>query len=790
MIKHYLKSAFRNILKYKAYSAITISGLAIGLAVCMMIVLYVRHESGYDQFHTNAGRIYWMQTKIKLTADSLFMPYLNYAAAPTAAEADPTIESFLRLRKDPQNVIIQNKEQPSLKFSESKFLFADSNFFRFFSFPLLQGSKAQVLQQPMSVVISQNAAMKYFGSMDVIGKLIRYSNNYDFVVTGVAENPPSNSSIDFDFVASLSSMLSIKEEEPLIRAEKNDFTTYFLLRPGSDIHHVENTLFQIAKQHDNSDELNLRYISIPLSEVHLLSGMDTANLKYLKIFPYVAALVLLLALINYISLSTARSAIRVKEIGVRKVLGAGRKLVAAQFFIESALYTAIAFVLAYLLCLYTEPFFFHFLQISIDHSFLYDARVLISFAVLFVVTVLLASIYPAILLSAFKPITMFRTKPAKKGGATARKAFTVFQFGIAIAFIICGIVMQKQLRFFRHMDTGIDRENVVMIPFGKEMGRHIPAIKNDLRTIPGIQDLSIALHPLYKGYDMMGITPPGADQMILMPTLDVDQHFISLMNLKWKIPPADPFYYKNRNNIVINESAIEKLNLHANPLHEKVDQFNIAGVLKDFNWSSPEYKIVGLFVSVMNSEDSAALWTDKGGCLYAKLSTGAHTAAVIDQLKSEYNKYDAATPFEYYFLDDALDSLYKAESRLANILTVFTTLSIVIACLGLLGLVTFIAVQKTKEIGIRKVLGASILSIWNLLSREYLVLIAIAFLLAAPIAWLLMKNWLQNFAYRTSVDWWIFLATILSTISIALLTVSYQAIKAAIANPIKSLRSE
>jgi putative ABC transport system permease protein len=366
----------------------------------------------------------------------------------------------------------------------------------------------------------------------------------------------------------------------------------------------------------------------------------------------------------------------------------------------------------------------------------------------------------------------------------------VFQFGIAIAFIICGIIMQKQLRFFRHMDTGINRENVVMIPFGKEMGGHIPALKNDIRKIPGVHDLSIALHPLYKGYDMMGITPPGDGQMILMPTLDVDQNFISLMQLKWKIPPADPFYYRNRHNILINESAIEKLNLSANPLQEKVDQFTIAGVLKDFNWSSPAYKIVGLFVSVMGSEDSAALWKGKGGCLYARLDAGAHIPGVIDQLKSDYNKYNAATPFEYHFLDDTFDALYKAESRLANILIIFTSLSVVIACLGLLGLITFIALQKTKEIGVRKVLGASILSIWNLLSKEYLLLIGVAFLIAAPVAWLVMKSWLQNFAYRTTFDWWIFPATILFTILIALLTVSYQAIKAAIANPIKSLRSE
>ena len=679
MIKNYLKIAWRNLLRYKIYSAINITGLAIGRAVCMLIVLYVGHESNYDRFHKNADRIYWIQTKLKLGGDSVFMPYLNYSAAPMVSQREPSVESFVRLRKDVRNTIIQNPEKASLKFAESKFLFADSNFFSFFSFKLLQGNKEQVLRNPLSVVISQHAAQKYFGNQDPVGKVIRYENVYDLLVTGVAENAPSNSSIEYDFVASISSMLSIKEQQGLVKNEKNDFTTYFLVKPGGQISRVENALFQLAKSQEKNDEITFRFVSTPLTNLHFEANTDTSNIKYLKIFPFVAALILLLALINYMSLSTARSSIRAKEIGVRKVMGAARKVIAAQFFMESALYTVIAFILGYMLCIIFQPVFFNFLQINIDHSFLYYPPVILLFSGLFIVTVIVAGTYPSILLSAYKPVAVLYGKFKQGGSISVRKFFTVFQFSIAVVFIICGIVIQKQMHFFRHTDTGINRDNVIMMPFSAGVSSHYAAFKNDVSSVRGIKQFSIALHPLYKGYDMMGVTPPGSTQMILMPVLDVDHHFISMLGLKWKLPPADSFFYAKKNSIVLNETAVEKLDLGQNPLNQKVDQFEVAGVLKDFNWASLQNKVEGLFLSVRTDADSSSLWAKNGGCLFAKISAGTNVPTFIDQLRSLHRKYDVENPFEYYFMDDAYNALYKAEDRLSKILTLFTSFAIVIA---------------------------------------------------------------------------------------------------------------
>ncbi len=791
MIRNYFIITWRNLLRYKVYSAINITGLAIGLSVCMMIVLYVGHELSYDRFHKNADRIFWIQSKLKLGNDSVFMQFLNYSAAPMTSQREPSVESYLRMRKDERTAaIIQNPEKPALKFAESKFLFADSNFFSFFSFKLLQGNKEQVLQKPLSVVISQKAAQKYFGSNNAVGKIIRYNNAYDLLVTGIAENSLSNSSIEFDFVASLLSLKTIKEQRQLITAEKNDFLTYFLMKPGGDISRVENALLQILKEQENSGVVTSRYIGTPLTKLHFASVRDTANIKYLKVFPFVAALILLLALINYMSLSTARSSTRAKEIGVRKTMGAGRKVIAMQFFMESALYTTAAFLLGYMLCIFFQPFFFNFLQISLDHSFLYYPPVIVSFLILFVITVIIAATYPSILLSAYKPVAVLYGKFKPGGNVTIRKFFMVVQFSIAVAFIISGIVIQKQMHFFRHKDTGINRENIVMVPFGANVSKNYMAFKETVGSVSGVQQLSIALHPLFKGYDMMGVTPPGSGQMILMPVLDVDQNFISMLGLKWKLPPDNPHFYTNKSNIILNETAIEKLGLDKKALNQKVDEFRVAGVLNDFHWSSLQNKISGLFISVRSDQDSTALWAKKGGCLFAKISAGTNIPAFMKRLEGIYKKYDDENTFEYYFMDEAYDALYKAEERLSKILTFFTALAIVIACLGLFGLVTFMALQRTKEIGIRKTMGASVENIVRLLSAEFIKLIFLGVVIASPVAWFFMNRWLQDFAYRINIGWWMFVLAGIIAMVIAMATISFQAIKAAIANPVKSLRTE
>ena len=788
MIENYFKIAWRNLVKNKIYSAINIFGLAIGLAVCMLIVLYIGHEYSYDKFHNNAKRIFFVKSKIKIGNDSVYVTTLPHSVAPSLQESEPSIESFLRLMQE-REVIIQNVENPSLKFAEDRFMFADSNFFSFFSFKLAQGNKDRVLNHPFSVVISREASRKYFRDQNAVGKVIRFNNKFDFVITGVAGNPPSNSSIGYDFVASLSSLAAIAASEDGRTSEESRFATYFLLRDPKNIGRVEDGLMELERT--KSKPIG-RYLGIPLTRIRISEGVDTSNTRYLGIFPLVAGLILFLALINYMSLSTARSAIRAKEIGVRKVLGAGRKIIAGQFFAESALYASIAFVLGYNLCVLLQPLFFNFLQINIDASFLYSRFILLSYAVLFVITVGLAAVYPSIYLSAFKPVAVLYGKLAKhSGGISVRRFFTFFQFTVSVILIVCAIVINKQLIFFRETDTGINREQVIMIPFTPAAAKHYDVLKKEISSLPGVSSTSTALYPLYKNYDIMGTKSISSNQLVLLPTLSVDQNFISLFGLKWKRKPADSLFFHDEHAVILNETALQKLSLDQDPVGKKMDEeLTVAGVLKDFNYAALHNKIDGLCVFVTADSDTASLWVKNGGCLYVKVGKHAHIPGFISNAKTIYEKYDNNNAFTYHFLDDAFGAMYKAEDRLLKILTAFTAFAILIACLGLFGLATFTVLQRTKEVGVRKVLGASVSQVTLLLSKDYISSVLIAVVVASPVAWWMMDKWLVAFAYRTNIEWWVFVAAGVLALLVALATVSFQSVKAAIANPVKSLRAE
>lgn len=793
MLKNYLKIAWRSFKNNKTYSFINIIGLALGLSACMLIMIYAGHEWSYDRFHKNASRIYWVQAKLKLGTDSVYMPFLNYSTAVAVKNTSPSIESFLRVKQPDRDVVVQNASSPNLKFSENKFLFADNNFFTFFSFRLLAGNATHVLQQPFSVVISQNAANKYFGTENPVGKTIRYNNAYDFIVTGIAEQTPSNSTITYDFVAPLSSLMSMDQQRDLVQNDENAFSTYFLLNQVSNASQLEQGLKQLSQTKSENSKDDRRYISVPLKDIHSHADNDQSNSKYLNLFPVIAGLILLLAIFNYISLTTARSSVRTKEIGVRKVMGASRKNLTFQFFIESAMYTSIAFVLGYIMCLFFQPYFFDFLQMQLDGSFLYNPAMLYTFAALYLITVLLSALYPSLLLSAFKPIAVLYGKFSRQsGGLTVRKFVTVFQFTISVILITAALIIQRQLYFIKHSETGVEKENVLMIPFGSQVGKSYTAFKKDVTSISGIEQVSVALHPMYKGHDMMGITPKNGSQMILMPTLMVDQNFISLLKLKWKTAPAASVFTTSRNDLaVLNESAVDRLNLGSQPMYQKVDnQFEVAGVLKDFNYSSLQNKIEPLCVFVVQDYDTAALWANRGGCLYAKTTDNTNVPTLIDHLRKVYLRYEQEKPFEFSFMDDAFDAQYKAEDRLSKILNAFTAFAVLIASLGLFGLATFTALRRTREIGVRKVLGASVQNIAFLLSKDFIKLVILSILLASPIAWWSVNLWLENFAYRIDIEWWMFAVTGLFVLVIALMTVSFQAIKAAIANPVKSLRTE
>ena len=790
MIKNYLKIAWRNLLRNKVYSVITISGLAIGLAVCIQIVLYMGHEYSYDKFHKNINDIYRVETEIKFGNDPIFLPYMGYADGSESGDIIPAIEDFQRYLPASRTTV-QNPEDPSLKFSEDKVLFADDNFFSFFSFELLKGDVGQVLRNPFSIVLAETTAKKYFGNQDPIGKPLRYDGEIEFIVTGVAKDTPSNSSIDFDFVASVSSLASMENLKFHLEDNLPEFTTYFKLKEATDPASVEMALSNISSfTGDDHSISNRRFILKPLQEIHL--GGNSFNIKYIKIFPFVAILVLLMALVNYASLSTARSTTRSKEIGVRKVLGANRKSIAIQFFFESALYTTIAFALGFALCMMFQPYFFNFLQIPIDNSFLYSPSILFLCSTLFLITVILAAIYPSILLSAYRPVMVLYGKLNRQEGSMGvRKFLTVFQFSISVILIICGIVIDRQMDFFRHTETGVDRENTIMVSFSPEVGNKFNAFKESVLALPGVVKASTASTPLYKGHNMMGIKRNDSEEMAFLPFMNVDSNFVSLLNLQWDIPPSDSIFTSGHQEIaLINEATIEKLNLNNDPIGQKINgQYGIKGVLKDFVYTSMHQKI-GALCLLVNPHEAIPSWVENGGTVFVKINPKINLPSFLGQLKKIYEQYDSQNPFSYHFLDDVFDEQYKAEDRLAKIFSVFTAFAILIAAMGLFGLITFIAVERRKEIGIRKVLGASQRNVVSLLSKDLLILVMVSIIIASPLAYWLSKNWLEDFAYRISISWWMFAWAIVGTLFIAFATLSFQAIKAARANPVKSLRTE
>ncbi|WP_428331284.1 ABC transporter permease [Mucilaginibacter sp.] len=796
MIINYIKIAWRNLVHQKLYSLINISGLAVGLAVCMMIMMYVAHEMSYDRFHKNGERIFSPHAKIKIGGNVMYMAYMSYASGPIIKQDQPAVEAYMRTLGYFKPVVVNNPQTPNAKFAEDKLLFADVDFFKFFTFKLLSGSQTDALKKPFSVVLSSDMAKKYFGDQNPIGKTITLKTDsaYTYQVTGVAENAPSNSSIAFNFVASTPSLLAMKEATNYIGKQEvgfGSFNIYLLLKHTADTARVAKGMYLMAKRDKSFDDISFTMSSLP--DTHLKNNFgDSSNTKYLKIFPLVAILILLLALVNYMSLSTARATLRAKEVGVRKVSGASRKTIAMQFYVESAVFTSLSFVLGYLLCYLFKPWFLNTLELKIDNSFLYSPILLGLLFALLVLTVIIAGSYPSLVLSAFKPVITLKGKMGRQtGGITVRKIFTTLQFAISVGLIICGIIIDRQLFFFRHADTGMNRDNIVMIPIGNSVGKNYPAFEQDVKAMAGISSVATSHYAMFKGYDMFWVGKSQEDN-VGVASLVVDSHFITTLGLKWKFPPVANTDLSKRKKTIINEAAIQELHLPANPVGSFIqsgdNKLEIVGVLKNFNYSSMESVIKPLSLNIANDNDP--YFSTMGCNLFVKIKPNTNLPSLLATLQNTYIKYDQDNPFSYTFMDDAFDQQYKAEDRLASIFSIFTYITIILATLGLFGLAAFTIEQRTKEIGIRKVLGASLLSINTLLSRDFLKLVILAIAIASPIAWWSMHNWLQNFAYRITISWWVFLAAGLVAIITAVTTVSYHAVRAALSNPVKSLRSE
>jgi len=799
MIIHYLRSAWRTIRRNPFYSLINIGCLAIGIAVCMTVLLYVLHEHSYDRWQKNARRIFGVTGSIHFGDMAFNTDRLSYATGPMLKQTDGNVEAWLRILPAYRQVSLKDPAAPHKIFTQEKnFLFADDNFFRFFSFRLLKGNPADVLTRPYTVVLNESTAKKYFGDKEPIGRTLLMDDQYNFEVTGVAADPPTNTDIHFDVIASTSSMASMKDWKDRVssqRVQAGSFQTWLLVKRPEAAAAVERTLDRLATIPGDIPNARDEYKLTSLADHHLHSSFgDVTNRRYLTVFPLAAGLILLLALVNYMSLATARATARAKEVGVRKVIGAGKRRIAGQFYTESAVFAVLSFVAGMLVFLAIRSSFFRWLQLPIDADFLLSRQMLGFFTGLLVVVIFVAGSYPSLVLSAFRPVAVLYGKMAhNRGGERVRKGFIVLQFTISMTLVMCSVIIQKELYYIRHTDTGIDRENVIMIPFGKQMA-HYEAFKRDVGAISGIKGVTTAQYPLYTEFDAWAVKPPSSDKEIEVHTMTVDNDFIRLMGLRWKEPPIRDADLYDGKHMLINETALAKLGLSGDPIDQQVKMggtfgITVAGVLKDFNYQSLQSDIMPLFVFV-KSDTSSSWGNGEGGCLLAKIGAHANIPTIVETIRKIYRRYDQQSDFDFSFADDAFDKQYKAEDRLAGLLGAFMLITIVIACLGLFALATFSAERRVREIGIRKVLGASVASIGALLSKDFLRPVLLAVLIACPLSWSIMNRWLQDFAYRTTLSWWAFAAAGAGLLGIALITVLTRSMRAGRANPVDNLRTE
>lgn len=789
MLQNYLKIAIRNLWRNKLYSALNIGGLATGLAAAMLIFLFVSHEFSYDQFHQKADRIYRILSITKYGEQTVQTTAMNAKLGEMLKQNNPEIKDFVRISKI-DNPTFKNGSHPEIKFKEEKLAFADPAFFNIFSFKTLEGNFNTALKNPFSLVLSEKVAKKYFGNENPIGKTLLLEGKKPFIVTGVFAQMPSNSTFQFEVITSMATYPKLDEERQYIWEKAGSFETFILLNQQASVAKVEKSIAQVGKLTGFFDETS-KYSLEQFDKIHNGSSFSGhQNTKFAYIFSGVAILILILALFNYMSLTTARATIRAKEVGVRKVVGAERLGLVKQFYIEAFVYCFFSFVLAFLMLELLRQPFYDILGLQVDTVFMQSPIFIGIITSIFFLSILLSGSYTSLFLSKFNPIEVLKGKfSSQQNGAVIRKGFLIFQFSVSVVLIICTMVVQKQLDFMRNMDLGLTKDQVLVIPIEESPASKIATLKNDLKQIAGIKNVSHVSTPLYKGVNSWFTKSLVSKKEVTLFSIDSDENFFKTVDLKWKNPPIDS---KNLDSkIYLNEIAAEQLELGKNPVGKSVFLFGskpsiVGGIMKDFHFTGVKSKIEPLMISISAPKATETLY----GSIYLRLDSKVDVQAKVAQVQQFYEKYPSEKPFEFYFLDEAFQKTFSDEIRMSKMFFSFTSIAILIACLGLFGLITFLAEQKDKEIGIRKVLGASVKNIVFLLSKDFLGLVLLANFIAIPLAWWAMQKWLQDFVFRISLTSEIFLLASLTSIVLAFVTVSYQAVKSAVANPIKSLRNE
>lgn len=806
MFKSNIKTALRNLWKNKGFSAINIIGLATGIATCLVILLYVMDELSYDKYNTNADRIYRIDEEIKFGDN-----YYNGADAPalmgpTFAKNFSQVEHFTRLRGKGGITIKKGNEN----FKERKAIYADSTLFSVFTLPFIEGDPNTALKNPQSLVMNETMAKKYFNSTHIIGQTINVDGN-TYKVTGVIKDIPKQSHFDFDFFVPMSENDDSNNDNWL----SNNYKTYFVVRPNTDIERLtadfnkqfEGFVAPILKSIINVDINDFKkgggYVKVslrPLTKIHLYSNLQdelgiNGNIQYIYIFSAIAIFILLIACVNFMNLSTARSANRAKEVGVRKVLGSLRKNLIGQFLTESMLISCISFVIAIGVAFFMIYFFNGLANKSLSGFDLFRPAMIISIILLMVLVGFLAGSYPAFYLSSFQPIEVLKGKLARGfKGSVLRNALVVFQFSISIILMVGTAVIYNQLNYIRTKDVGFTKDQVLVIRDTYILGNNSQAFKKELMQLPGVKSATYTGFMPVNGWRnndaLFTSTDMDLKKAISSQQWEVDEDYIPTMQMKLKLGRNfSKDYPSDSAAVIINEAALKFL-AGKDPLTsklyriddlktKKITSYNVIGVIKNFNFTTLKEEVTPLALYLRPNNGSLAI----------RMASN-DIPGIIAQIKNRWKAVAPSDAIRYSFMDDDFNKQYEAEERTGKISVTFSILAILIACLGLFGLVTYAAEQRIREIGIRKVLGASISSIITMLGKDFILLVAISIVIATPVAWWAMHSWLQDFAYRITIQWWLFALAGVVALLIALATVSVQAVKAALSNPVKSLRAE
>ncbi len=817
MLKNYIKIAWRNLMKNKFFSFINIFGLSAGLVCCMIISLYIINETSYDKYQKNADNIYQLGTEFSGLGNFKKLPNTPAAMGSMMKDAFPEVTQTTRLGalySEDKTLLQFNEKNGSVKsFYETKGYMADSTFFRMFTYNFIEGDPAIALDNPNTIVLNEEIAKKIFGNQPALNKVIHVSSStngdHDFLVTGVFKPIDKPSHIDARFFMSMTGgdVGDFIKRQGANLATNNMFFTYLQLKPGADPAKLQSKFPAFIEKYAGKDlkavGFNKTQFLVPLKKIHLDEEVKNnvtpgGSKTYLYILASIALFTLLIACINFMNLATAQSSKRSSEVGIRKVLGAEKKWLVTQFLGESILISLLAFSFAFIITKLLLPVFNSVADKNLSLTFSNNLLLILAFVALAVITGLIAGSYPALYLSSFKPVKVLKGKFSNSFSALAfRKALVIFQFMISIVLIIASVVIARQMNFLRSANLGFNQNQQVVVPLRSNTAKKMyPSFKDELLKQSGVSNVGASLY--YPGISNVADNIFYKDGEDMQQGKDVKMNYIDPGFLQTlKIEPvagrifSDDYPEDTSGTIVLNQTAVKTMGF-ANPqsaVNQKLHftfngttyNFNIIGVVKDFHYEDLHLPI-GPYGFQLNTPP-----------LYNYMIVHVKSAnlnGALQSIKNAWHRLDPNEPFDYSFLDKDFQKNYTAETRLAAIVTYFTIVAILISCLGLFGLATFTAEQRIKEIGVRKVLGASVTSIVTLLSKDFMKLVGISILIASPLAWFIMNKWLQEFAYRIHISWMVFLITTVIAVLIALVTISFQAIKAAIANPVNSLRSE